>query len=138
MAEDQPMPAQPLLPARRPRADNSGGIADPGVAVEAPADVVPVAPPAGGGPVQAGLPVPAAEAPSVARAEVLIAPASKKARTVYLPPVQQPMQPMPQLQSSTTTTFLQWSPSALEVDIDVYLNPELQRRQRRSKRRSKT
>ena len=42
-AEDQPMPAQPLLPARRPRADS---IADPGVAVEAPADVVPVAPPA--------------------------------------------------------------------------------------------
>ena len=40
IAEDQPMPAQPLLPARRPRADS---IADPGVAVEAPADVVPVA-----------------------------------------------------------------------------------------------
>ena len=43
IAEDQPMPAQPLLPARRPRADS---VADPGVAVEAPADVVPVAPPA--------------------------------------------------------------------------------------------
>ena len=31
------------MPARRPRADS---IADPGVVVEAPADVVPVAPPA--------------------------------------------------------------------------------------------
>ena len=71
------MPAQPLLPARRPRADS---IADPGVAVEAPADVVPVAPPAQV-PAQAGLPVPAAEA----SLEGAVAPASKKARQYDLP-----------------------------------------------------
>ena len=97
------MPAQSLLPARRPRADS---IADPGVAVEAPADVVPVAPPAEV-PVQAGLPVPAAEAPS----EGAVAPASKKARQYDLPP-QQPLQPMPQLQPQLPTSSS--SPSALD------------------------
>ena len=80
IAEDQPMPAQPLLPARRPRADS---MADPGVAVEAPADVVPVAPPAEA-PVQAGLPVPAADAPF----EGAAAPVSKKARQYDLAPQQ--------------------------------------------------
>ena len=89
IAEDQPMPAQPLLPARRPRADS---IADPGAAVEAPADVVPVVPPAEA-PVQAGLPMPAAETPS----EGAAAPAPKKARQYDLAP-QQPVQPMPHLQ----------------------------------------
>ena len=103
IAEDQPMPAQPLLPARRPRADS---LADSGVAVEAPADVVPVAPPAEV-PVQAGLPVPAAEAP----AESAVAPASKKARQYDLPP-QQPLQPMPQLQPELPTSSS--SPSALD------------------------
>ena len=103
IAEDQPMPAQPLLPARRPRADS---IADPGVAVEAPADVVPVAPPAEV-PVQAGLPVPAVEAP----VETAVAPASKKARQYDLPP-QQPLQPMPQLQPQLPTSSS--SPSALD------------------------
>ena len=103
IAEDQPMPAQPLLPARRPRADS---IADPGVVVEAPADVVPVAPPAEV-PVQAGLPVPAAAAPS----EGAIAPASKKARQYDLPP-QQPVQPMPQLKPQLPTSSS--SPSALD------------------------
>ena len=88
IAEDQLMPAQPLLPARRPRADS---IADPGVAVEAPADVVPVAPPAEVT-TQAGLPVPAAVAPS----EGAIA----------------PVQPMPHLQPQLP--FSSSSPSALD------------------------
>ena len=103
IAEDQPMPAQPLLPARRPRADS---IADPGVAVEAPADVVPVAPPAEV-PVQTGLPVPAAEVP----VQGAVAPASKKARQYDLPP-QQPLQPMPQLQPQLPTSSS--SPAALD------------------------
>ena len=103
IAEDQPMPAQPLLPARRPRADS---IADPGVVVEAPADVVPVAPPAEV-PVQAGLPVPAVQAP----VEDAVAPASKKARQYDLPP-QQPLQPMPQLQPELPTSSS--SPAALD------------------------
>ena len=103
IAEDQPMPAQPLLPARRPRADS---VADPGVADEAPADVVPVAPPAEV-PVQAGLPAPAVEAP----VENAVAPASKKARQYDLPP-QQPLQPMPQLQPQLPTSSS--SPSALD------------------------
>ena len=103
IAEDQPMPAQPLLPARRPRADS---LADPGVAVEAPADVVPVAPPAEVV-VQAGLPVPAVEAP----VETAVAPASKKARQYDLPP-QQPLQPMPQLQPQLPASSS--SPSALD------------------------
>ena len=103
IAEDQPMPAQPLLPARRPRADS---LADPGVAVEAPADVVPIAPPAQVV-VQAGLPVPAAETPI----ESAVAPASKKARQYDLPP-QQPLQPMPQLQPELPTSSS--SPSALD------------------------
>ena len=97
------MPAQPLLPARRPRADS---IADPGVAVEAPPDVVPVVPPAEVD-VQAGLPVPAVEAP----VETTAAPASKKARQYDLPP-QQPLQPMPQLQPQLPTSSS--SPSALD------------------------
>ena len=102
IAEDQPMPAQSLLPARRPRADS---IADPGVAVEAPADVVPVAPPTEVT-VQAGLPVPAVEAPF----QGAVAPASKKARQYDLPP-QQPLQPMPQLQPQPPATSS--SPAAL-------------------------
>ena len=111
IAEDQPMPAQPLLPARRPRADS---IADPGVAVEAPADVVPVAPPAEV-PVQAGLPVPAVQA----SVEDAVAPASKKARQYDLPP-QQPLQPMPQLQPELPTSSS--SPTAL--DESTLLEPE--------------
>ena len=42
IAEDQPMPAQPLLPARRPRASS---IADPEAAVEAPVETAPTAAP---------------------------------------------------------------------------------------------
>ena len=93
------MPPQPLLPARRPRADS---VADPGVDVEAPADVVPVAPPAEV-PVQAGLPVPAAEAPS----EGAVAPASKKARQYDLPP-QQP-DAANATATASTTDFLQFA-----------------------------
>ena len=72
IAEDQPMPAQPLLPARRPRAPS---IADPGDAVEARAEVVPVATPAEA-PVQVVPVAPAVESSS----EDPAAPASKKAR----------------------------------------------------------
>ena len=75
IAEDQPMPAQPLLPARRPRADS---IADPGVAVEAPADVVPVATPAEA-PVQV---VPVLRLLLMHLLKDAAAPASKKARQV--------------------------------------------------------
>ena len=56
---------------------------------------------------QAGLPVPAAEAPL----EGAVAPASKKARQYDLPP-QQPVQPMPQLQPQLPTSSS--SPSALD------------------------
>ena len=89
MAEDQPMPAQPLLPARRPRALS---IADPGDAVEARAEVVPVATPAEA-PTQVVPVAPATDAPS----EGAVAPASKKARQHNLEP-QQPLQPQPHLQ----------------------------------------
>ena len=67
---------------------------------------MPVAPPTEV-PVQAGLPVPAAEAPL----EGAVAPASKKARQYDLPP-QQPLQPMPQLQPQLPTSSS--SPSALD------------------------
>ena len=78
------MPAQPLLPACRPRAPSS---ADPGDAAEARAEVVPVATPAEA-PVQV-VPV----APDIdASSEDAVAPASKKARQ------QQPWQPLPHLQ----------------------------------------
>ena len=100
IAEDQPMPAQPLLPARRPRAPS---IADPGAAVEALADVVPVATPVEA-PVQV---VPAALAIG-ASSEGAVAPASKKARQYDLQP-QQPVQPMqPPLPTSSS------SPAALQ------------------------
>ena len=67
---------------------------------------MPVAPPAEVV-VQAGLPVPAVEAP----VETAVAPASKKARQYDLPP-QQPLQPMPQLQPQLPTSSS--SPSALD------------------------
>ena len=97
IAEDQPMPAQPLLPARRPRAPS---VADPGDAVEAPADVVPVATPVEA-PVQVVPAAPAADASS----EGAVAPASKKARQYDLPQ-QQPLQPMPHLQCSLRSNFI--------------------------------
>ena len=102
IAEDQPMPAQPLLPARRPRASST---ADPGDAVEARAEVVPVATPAEA-PVQV---VPATLAID-ASSEDAVAPASKKARQYDLPP-QQPLQPMPQQQPQLPTSSS--SPAAL-------------------------
>ena len=98
IAEDQPMPAQPLLPARRPRAPS---IADPGAAVEAPADVVPVATPVEA-PVQVVPAAPAIDASS----EGAVAPASKKARQYDLQP-QQPVQPMPHLLSCQLPLALQ-------------------------------
>ena len=107
IAEDQPMPAQPLLPARRPRAPS---IADPGAVVEAPAES---APPAPGvetsveAPVQV---VPAATA-SDASSEGAVAPAPKKARQYDLP-AQQPLQPMPDLQPLLPSSSS--SPSALD------------------------
>ena len=83
------MPAQPLLPARRPRAPS---IADPRDAAEARAEVVPVATPAEV-PTQV-VPV----APTIdASSEGAVAPASKKARQYNLEP-QQPLQPQPDLQ----------------------------------------
>ena len=100
VAEDQPMPAQPLLPARRPRAPC---IADPGGAVEARADVVPVASPVEA-PVQV---VPVAPAIDASPDE---APASKKARQYDLQP-QQPLQTMPHLQPPLPTSSS--SPAAL-------------------------
>ena len=100
----EPSPASPVVQTLDKDDDDS--IADPGVAVEAPADVVPVAPLAEVS-VQAGLPVPAVEAP----VEDAVAPASKKARQYDLPP-QQPLQPMPQLQPELPTSSS--SPSALD------------------------
>ena len=88
IAEDQPMPAQPLLPARRPRAPS---IADPRDAAEARAEVVPAATPAEA-PVQVVPVAPAIDASS----EDAAAPASKKARQYNLEP-QQPLQPQPHL-----------------------------------------
>ena len=80
IAEDQPMPAQPLLPARRPRASS---IADPPVAVEAQAEVVPVATPVEAL-TQVVLVAPAVDAP----VEGAVAPAAKKARQYALEPPQ--------------------------------------------------
>ena len=83
------MPAQPLLPARQPRAPS---IPHPGDAVEARAEVVPVATPAEA-PIQVVPVAPAIDASS----EGAVAPASKKARQYNLEP-QQPLQPQPHLQ----------------------------------------
>ena len=90
IAEDQPMPAQPLLPARRPR-DSS--IADPPVTVvETQAEVVPVATPVEA--LTQVVPIaPAIDAPP----ESAVAPAAKKARQYDLEP-QQALQPQPHLQ----------------------------------------
>ena len=104
IAEDQPMPAQPLLPARRPRAPS---IADPGDGVEAPAEVVPVAPSALEAPVQVGPATTAIDASS----EDAVAPASKKARQYDLQPKQQ-VQPMPHLQPPPPASSS--SPAALQ------------------------
>ena len=94
IAEDQPMPAQPLLPARRPRAPS---IADPAAAVEAPVETAPDAAP--GVPTLVEAPVQVVPATTVvdASSEGAVAPASKKARQYDLPP-QQPLHPMPHLQ----------------------------------------
>ena len=116
IAEDQPMPAQTLLPARRPRAPS---IADPGDAVEARADVVPVATPVEA-PVQVVPAAPAVDASS----EGAVAPASKKARQYDLPQ-QQPLQPMPHLQPPLPTSSS--SPAAL---------PDLHRRNLRRRNTS--
>ena len=102
IAEDQPMPAEPLLPARRPRARS---IADPGAAAEAHVEVVPVATPVEA-PVQVVPAAPAIDASS----EGAVAPASKKARQYDLQP-QQPVQPMPHLQPPLPTSS--GSPAAL-------------------------
>ena len=91
-----------MLPARRPRASS---IADPGAAVEAPVEAVPVATPVEA-PVQV---VPAAPAIDVS-SEGAVAPASKKARQYDLQP-QQPVQPMPHLQPPLPTSSS--SPAAL-------------------------
>ena len=107
IAEDQPMPAQPLLPARRPRADS---MAAPGAAAEAPAEPAPSATPAetpGGESIRVVPAAPAVDASS----EGAVAPASKKARQYDLPP-QQPVQPMPHLQPQLPISSS--SPSALD------------------------
>ena len=89
IAEDQPMPAQPLLPARRPRAPS---VADPLTDAEAQAEVVPVATPVEA--LAQVVPVtPTVDAPS----EGAVAPAAKKARQYTLEP-RQPWQPLPHLQ----------------------------------------
>ena len=107
IAEDQPMPAQPLLPARRPRAPS---IADPGAAVEAPADAVPAVTPGIPTPVEALVQVVPAAPAIDASSEGAVAPASKKARQYDLQP-QQPVQPMPHLQPQLPTSSS--SPAAL-------------------------
>ena len=96
------MPAQPLLPARRPRAPS---IADPGDAAEAAADAVPVATPVEA-PVQVVPVAPAIDASS----EGAVAPVSKKARQYDLQ-LQQPLQPTPHLQPPLPTSSS--SPAAL-------------------------
>ena len=107
IAEDQPMSAQPLLPARRPRAPS---IADPGAAVEAPVEIAPAATPGVATPVEAPVQVVPAVTAGDASSEGAVAPASKKARQYDLTP-QQPMQPMPHLQPPLPTSSS--SPSAL-------------------------
>ena len=76
IAEDQPMPAQPLLPARRPRALS---IADPPTGEEARAEVVHFATPAEA-PVRVVPAAPAIDASS----EGAVAPASKKPDNITL------------------------------------------------------
>ena len=106
IAEDQPMPAQPLLPAHRPRASS---IADPGAAVEAPLETAPTATPAFPTPVEAPVQV-VPVAPAIdASSEGAVAPAPKKARQYDLQP-QQPL-PMPHLQPPLPTSSS--SPAAL-------------------------
>ena len=89
IAEDQPMPAQSLLPARRPRAPS---IAAPQTAVEARVEVEPLVVPVEA-PTQVVPVAPAIDASS----EGAVAPASKKARQYDLAS-QQPWQPLPHLQ----------------------------------------
>ena len=107
IAEDQPMPAQPLLPAHRPRACS---IADPAAAVEAPVETAPAAAPGVPTPVEAPIQVVPATAAIDASSEGAVAPASKKARQYDLSP-QQPLQPMPHLQPPLPTSSS--SPAAL-------------------------
>ena len=102
IAEDQLMPAQPLLPARRPRASST--------AVEAPVETAPVAAPGVPTPVEAPVQVVPATTAVDASSEGAVAPASKKARQYDLPP-QQPLQPMPHLQPPLPTSSS--SPAAL-------------------------
>ena len=97
IAEDQPMPAQPLLPARRPRAPS---IADPGAAAEAPVETAPAGVPT---PVEASVQVVPAAPAIDASSKGAVAPASKKARQYDLQP-QQPVQPMPHLQPQLPTS----------------------------------
>ena len=112
IAEDQPMPGQPLLPARRPRAPS---IADPGDDVEARAEVGTVATPAEA-PVQVVPVAPAIDASS----EDAVAPASRKARQYDLTP-QQPLQPQPHLQPPLPTSSS--SPAAFaRPDNNVYID----------------
>ena len=101
IAEDAPMPAQPLLPARRPRAaseptvqvsSEAPEVVPVPVAVQPPPEVVPV-PPAVQAPLEVA-PVPAATDSLV---EGVVVPAAKRARQYDLPP-QQPWQPIPHLQ----------------------------------------
>ena len=107
IAEDQPMPAQPLLPARRPRASS---IADPAAAVEAPVETAPDAATGVPTPVEAPVQVVPAATAVDASSEGAVAPASKKARQYDLPP-QQPLQPMPHLQPQLPASSS--SPAAL-------------------------
>ena len=108
IAEDQPMPAQLLLPARRPRAPS---IADPGAAVETPADAVPAVTPGVATPAEAPVQVVPAAPAIDASSEGAVAPASKKARQYDLQP-QQSVQPMPHLQPPLPTSSS--SPAALQ------------------------
>ena len=101
------MPAQPLLPARRPRAPS---IADPGAAAEAPLQTAPAATPGFSTPVEAPVQVVPAAPAIEASSEGAVAPASKKARQYDLQP-QQPLQPMPHLQPPLPTSSS--SPAAL-------------------------
>ena len=85
IAEDQPMPAQPLLPARRPRAPS---IADPAAAAEAPVEIALVAAPGVSTPVEAPVQAVPATTAVDASSEGAVAPASKKARQYDLQPQQ--------------------------------------------------
>ena len=117
------MPAQPLLPARRPRAPS---VAGPGAAVEAPVETAPAATPGVATPVEAPVQVVPAATASDAFSEGAVAPATKKARQYDLPP-QQPVQPMPHLQPQLPTSSS--SPSALDEPTLTEPDPKKHKQQ---------